>query len=165
MKINKLYYWYAQWNKETSRKENSKRIKTINRKKKKQPKIEFQNQNKQRSFKQKLPLLTKRQNLASGRLHRLLVLNVHATNGTPPISGQPLIHTLNMEQMHARQTPHRLALPELAQANRALLEWLWHRTFGCCCWWWRWWWWWWDTGLVVWIIWPRRFCEHLVIES
>ena len=39
----------------------------------------------------------------------------------PPIRGQPLIHTLNMEQMHARQTPHRLALAELAQANRALL--------------------------------------------
>ncbi len=38
----------------------------------------------------------------------------------PPIRGQPLIHTLNMEQVHARQAPHRLALPELAQANRAL---------------------------------------------
>ena len=96
------------------KKRNSKKNKNYQQKKK-----EFQNQNKHRSFNIS-SFSTKRQNLASGRLHRLLVLNVDATNGTPPIRGQPLVHALNMEQMHARQAPHRLALAELAQADRAL---------------------------------------------
>lgn len=61
------------------------------------------------------------QDLTGWRLLTIFVLDVHTTNGTPAIGRQPLVHALNMEQMHARQTAYILGLGEVAQTNCALL--------------------------------------------